>query len=212
VPLIHASDAAAAAADVIQHRFRHVEVDIRPRACVPSSNTDDWDEATCDPAFRSFEEIEWDKRCPELLLTFGLFNLSRAEFLDWVADRHFTKPTFWGGDVAGTPPPPVPAPLFKTDAGEDVVEINAADLSESPKAGPVLTKTPSSVIHQEITAIYDEADAAGAKPPNIKELPDQVLPRLRTKGFGTSKSRIMDLGGDDRHASRRGPVGKRRNA
>jgi hypothetical protein len=174
-----------------------VEWDYRPHVRVPSSNTDDWDEAACDPAFRSFEEIDWELRCPELLLTFRLFNLSRAAFINWVADRGFyPKPTFWGGDVATTPPPPVTAPPF----------------DKPLKAGPVLSEAPSSVIHQEITAVYDEADAAGAKPPNIKELPDQVLPRLKTKGFRTSKSRIMDLGGDDRHASRRGPVGKRRNA
>jgi hypothetical protein len=76
-------------------------VDIRPRIRVPSSTTDAWDEAACDPAFRSLGEIEWVESRFELLFHFGWFNLSRDEFMKWVTDRRYLMPTFWAGDAAG---------------------------------------------------------------------------------------------------------------
>ena len=65
------------------------------------------------------------------------------------------------------------------------------------------------LINIEITAVYDDAEKAGEKPPNIKELADIVFPRLEAKGFRTTKVRIMKLGDDKKHASRRRPIGKR---
>jgi hypothetical protein len=164
-----------------------VEVDIRPRACV-SSNTDDWDEATCDPAFRSFEEIEWDKRCPELFLTFRLFNLSRAEFMNWVVDRGFySKPTFWGGDVAGTPPPPVPAtPFDKPGSATSPLKHASVDM-----------------INKAIGHVYDSASKSGQKAPNVKEIIEPVQEILKRQGSEASGLQIQELAGQDQYKERR---------
>jgi hypothetical protein len=74
---------------------------------------------------------------------------------------------------------------------------------------PVPRKTLDDLIDIEITAVYDDAEKAGEKPPNIKELANIVFLRLEAKGFHTTKVRIMDLGDDKKHASRRRPIGKR---
>jgi hypothetical protein len=74
---------------------------------------------------------------------------------------------------------------------------------------PVSRKTLDDLINIEIAAVYDDAEKAGEKPPNIKELADIVLLRLKAKGLRTTKLRIMELGDDKKYASRRWPIGKR---
>jgi hypothetical protein len=62
-------------------------------------------------------------------------------------------------------------------------------------------------VYCEIKAVYDEADAAGDKPPNLRELPVIVLPRLKAKGhWNVSGNKIMKIG--KAFADRRRPVGK----
>jgi hypothetical protein len=71
-----------------------------------------------------------------------------------------------------------------------------------------LQLAPDAIINQAIRRAYDAADAAGTKPPNIKELPAAVHPLLEQKGLRTSGRRIQQLGDDEEFKSRRRPPGK----
>jgi len=68
-----------------------------------------------------------------------------------------------------------------------------------------LRQAPRSVIHKAIKAAYDNAEADGSKPPNIKELPAVVRPLLEAKGYNASGKLIMLLGSAEQHARRRRP-------
>ena len=58
------------------------------------------------------------------------------------------------------------------------------------------------------TSEYDAAEAAGKKPPNIKELAAPVQLRLEEEGFSASKRRIQLLGEAEEFKRRRRPPGK----
>jgi hypothetical protein len=64
-------------------------------------------------------------------------------------------------------------------------------------------------IHKAITAVYDEAETAGEKPPNIKEIADPVLKKLRADGYEASLTHVRLLADEERHARRRGRIGAR---
>ena len=57
------------------------------------------------------------------------------------------------------------------------------------------------MIDKTIGEVYDEADEAGMKPPNIKEIVEPVQRLLRTKGCEASGRRIQQIAG--RHINRR---------
>jgi hypothetical protein len=80
-----------------------LDVDIRPRIPVPSRNTDEWDEAKCDPAFQSLgsEIVSCVDHYDDWLPGFGWFNLSHDEFMKWLATQGYSLPTFWRGNQAG---------------------------------------------------------------------------------------------------------------
>jgi hypothetical protein len=61
-------------------------------------------------------------------------------------------------------------------------------------ATPTMKPASEVSIRAEIKAVYDEAEGSGRKPPNNKELPKEVRPRLNDKGFDASANRIMEVG------------------
>ena len=84
---------------------------------------------------------------------------------------------------------------------------------EPPTAGQQedieLKLAPAPTIHNEIAAVYDKAEAAGEKPPNVREIVGPTQKRLHALGFRASGNQIMQLAGDDRHKNRRRKVGVR---
>ena len=72
----------------------------------------------------------------------------------------------------------------------------------------LLKQAPKAMVQEAIKAAYDTTDAAGGKPPNIKELPTAVLPLLEQKGYGASARLIQELGGDPTFKVRRRSPGK----
>jgi hypothetical protein len=70
-----------------------------------------------------------------------------------------------------------------------------------------LRKASDQRIHEEITAVYEEATAKGEKPPNLEEIKRPVRERLRAGGFLASESRIRELAGAERYKVRRRPSG-----
>jgi hypothetical protein len=73
-----------------------------------------------------------------------------------------------------------------------------------------LRLAPDSMIHEAIADVYDAADKAATKPPNINELPGAVLPRLSVRGYTASGKAIKTIGGSEEFVGRRGKVGVRR--
>jgi hypothetical protein len=67
--------------------------------------------------------------------------------------------------------------------------------------------TPS-MIRNVIGAVYDDADKAKTKPPNINELPAAVQPRLKAKGYAASGRQIKQIGGEQPFKLRRLSPGK----
>jgi hypothetical protein len=71
------------------------------------------------------------------------------------------------------------------------------------------TEAPHAVIHRAIKEVYDRAQAAGSKPPNIKELPAAVSRLLKQQGHRATDSLIMRVGEDPQFKNRRLPQGRR---
>jgi hypothetical protein len=121
-----------------------VRIDMRLRVPVPSSNTNDWNEALCGPAFQklSSKDVWCSEHYPLLLPRLAGSNLSREQFMSWVETR-YPLPTFWSRNVAAdaTPEPTVVS-------------------TSSPT--PSLGRPTRSTIHEAITAVYDEASKADA--------------------------------------------------
>ena len=64
------------------------------------------------------------------------------------------------------------------------------------------------MINNAIRSEYNDATAAGTKPPNLKELGAPVQRRLDRKGFHASKRRIQMLGEAEEFKLRRRPPGR----
>jgi hypothetical protein len=92
----------------------------------------------------------------------------------------------------------------------DLDQMHQIVLSEVQRQDSALTlkQAPALAIHEAIRTAYSDAEIAGRKPPNIKELPAAVLPLLQAKGYHASGRRIMDLGRTPEHLSKRGAPGK----
>jgi hypothetical protein len=82
--------------------------------------------------------------------------------------------------------------------------VTPSDSSEDP------TRQASHLeINSTITAVYDWASERGMKAPNVKEIADPVLRRLREKGKIATKTRVETLAGEPHHALRRRKAGPR---
>jgi hypothetical protein len=120
---------------------------------------------------------------------YGLFRtmgevilLSKEAVLDF-ARRHKLHPPSWWSASEGESQP-----------------------SRSP--GQLKPSASTAMINEEIKSEYDAAEAAGRKPPNIKELAAAVQLLLEQKGFSASKRRIQLLGEAEKFKRRRRPPGK----
>jgi len=79
------------------------------------------------------------------------------------------------------------------------------DLPEPPES---LRQAPESEIRKAITEAYEDAEAQGRKPPNIRELAGAVQPLLQAKGYTASGLTIQKLGDRPEYKRRRRPPGK----
>jgi hypothetical protein len=66
-----------------------------------------------------------------------------------------------------------------------------------------LRKATQGIVHAAIKSVYDSADAERAKPPNIRELPAEVLPLLKDKGYRASQKFIQTIGESQEFKARR---------
>jgi hypothetical protein len=109
--------------------------------------------------------------------------LSKEAVLDFARRHKLRKPSWWSDASEGESQP-----------------------SRSP--GQLKPSASTAMINEEIKSEYDAAEAAGRKPPNIKELAAAVQLLLEQKGFSARKRRIQLLGEAEKFKRRRRPPGK----
>lgn len=73
----------------------NVEVDVRPRVMVPSSDTKLWTDQTCVASFSAMAKIPSAKSYAALTPVLSAIVLSRDEFIAWLSIRQYNIPTFW---------------------------------------------------------------------------------------------------------------------
>jgi hypothetical protein len=82
------------------------------------------------------------------------------------------------------------------DAGREAPSAPIASEDE-------LRKAPEAVIHGTIREVYDDAERAHQKPPNVIEIIKLVKGKLHDKGFKASGRHIRQLADDKEHQKRR---------
>jgi hypothetical protein len=70
-------------------------------------------------------------------------------------------------------------------------------------SGDELRTAPVDIINETIRAVYDDADRAGQKAPNVKEVVKPVQAKLRDNGFKASSSRIQEIADAEEYKKRR---------
>jgi hypothetical protein len=85
---------------------------------------------------------------------------------------------------------------------------HATTAEPTPSLTEPLKPAPRPMVQKAIKAVYDAAQAAGGKPPNIRELPAAVLPCLEEKGYRASARLIQQVGEAQEFKRRRRPPGK----
>ena len=104
-------------------------------------------------------------------------------------------------------------PLGFIEATGNTLGVAAEPLAVGDQPAPKPTRAlprqaPQTEIEVAITAAYDAAARANAKPPNIKELAAAVKPLLASKGYQASGNQIQKLAAAPQHAQRRRKPGK----
>jgi len=86
--------------------------------------------------------------------------------------------------------------------------LYGVDVVMGPPPSPEFRPASDLQIHDEIKAEYDDCEATGRKPPNVKQIGKPVQDRLRTKGLYATKTDIQKLAGDKRYTGLRRLPGK----
>jgi hypothetical protein len=133
-------------------------------------------------------------------------SLSREALLEF-ARRHKARPPSWCDASKGEIQPSRSLEELKPAAGTAWYD-RPRDVSEPSRAAEELKKAPDPIVIEAIRAVYDAAEKAGTKPPNINELPAAVQPILQRKGYYSSGLHIKQLGDREEFKRRRRPPGR----
>jgi hypothetical protein len=105
------------------------------------------------------------------------------------------------------------AQLYRNAELEKYPLVNTADLmnwlNEEATEKAELTPAAASDVRAAIVKVYDDAEKAGTKPPNIKEVVKPVQSRLEKLGYRVSGRQIQNAAKSAEFANRRRAVGKR---
>jgi hypothetical protein len=103
-----------------------------------------------------------------------------------------------------------PSPDAEHSTGTEPVDLNptsagsaetTVELRQAPRDGVI--------IRNILKEIYKEAEDTNTKPPNIKELPGNVRPRLKALGYKAAGQRIQTIGEEQEFKRRRLEPGRR---
>jgi hypothetical protein len=78
---------------------------------------------------------------------------------------------------------------------------------DTPVLAHPIRKATDAEIHEAITAVYDDADRAGRKPPNVKELISPLKQKMAERHLTATRKRMDDAASAKQHQKRRLPVG-----
>jgi hypothetical protein len=92
------------------------------------------------------------------------------------------------------------------------IEEMLARQRQEPTSGDRLRQASEKKIDDTITAVYDEAERVGGKPPNTNELRTPVKAKLSAEGLTASVVQISEIAGQPRHAGRRWKRGRAPNS
>jgi hypothetical protein len=70
-------------------------------------------------------------------------------------------------------------------------------------SGNELRKAPDAITNEMIRVVYDDAERASQKAPNVREVVKPVQAKLRDQGFEASNRRIRELAGAEEYKKRR---------
>jgi hypothetical protein len=119
-----------------------------------------------------------------------------------------------GGEDPGPPVPPISLHDCAVDSRKlaslyrDQPDHPAEAAPKTAVPGPPELKlADDDRIHRAISAVYDEIEEAGGKPPNVKEIAAPMQARLRGEGYKASGRQIEHLAGEERHKKRRRAIG-----
>ena len=133
--------------------------------------------------------------------------VAKEAVLDF-ARRHELPPPSWWSDAtkaasqlsSRSPEELKPAPMAVDTACSGLTDVRQP--SQPPGE---LRPAPVAMIIEKLRSEYDRAEAAGEKPPNVREVSGPVQLALRQKGYWASRR-----AGAEEFARRRWPPGKRR--
>jgi hypothetical protein len=132
-----------------------------------------------------------ERRAGPLQATLGSMTLFRSVEVEWTgAARYLRSPSAGGGNQKIIDSPPALA--------ADHINPEATERKRAPLK----------LIDTAISAVYDEAEKAGTKPPNLKEIGAAVNKKLCTDGYEASDRRIQEIASVEKHAKRRRKPGK----
>jgi hypothetical protein len=92
------------------------------------------------------------------------------------------------------------------------IEEMLARRRQEQTSGDRLRQASKKKIDDTITAVYDEAERVGRKPPNTTELRTLVKTNLGAEGLTASVVQISEIAGQPKHARRRWKRGRAPNS
>jgi hypothetical protein len=131
---------------------------------------------------------------------YAQWHIRREDFAEWY------RPSTWSAMVS--------IEQFWPKAPAEVPDAKSAEFAKPHSAlqTRVMKLAPDREIWAAIKGAYDAADAAGRKPPNIKELSAEVRPMLEEMGYVASGRSIQRIGEAQEFKRRRRPPGKTINS
>jgi hypothetical protein len=110
------------------------------------------------------------------------------------------RPVDWNGNIdwiEGTV-----GPYFSVSIKRSSIEA-WLEMGREAESSPTLKPANKSKINATIKLEYDKAESANEKPPNVREIAQQVQKALRLQGLDASLNRIQELAGAQEFRKRR---------
>jgi hypothetical protein len=131
---------------------------------------------------------------------------SREALLEF-ARRHKARSPSWSDASRGENQPSRSPEELKPAAGTAWYD-RPRDVREPSRSQVKLRQARDWIVIEAIRCVYNTAEAAGMKPPNINELPAAVQPILQQQGYYSSGLHIKQLGDREEFKPRRRPPGR----
>src|SRR5262249_31113850 len=119
--------------------------------------------------------------------------------------RESPRPAAWGGPIdwdTGKVSPYFSVSITRLSI-EQWLNTGREVPSAQETSGDELGAASVAIIKETISAVYDDAERAGQKPPNVKEVVELVQAKLRDNGLEASGRRIQEMADAEEYKKRR---------